>query len=152
MEPPRARVPAARRPVGLAIRHRPAAAFFGWLLLTVILFTLGRELTLTPLMLALVPGYATYALLTASVVLLVPSRRPADGRRARRVARAVHPVAPPLGAARDLRPAPVRAQPHPGPPPGGAAPTALGPTLSRRRSRRQMSFATILCQFIHSRP
>ena len=30
-----------------------------------------------PLMLALVPGYATYALLTASVILLVPSRRPA---------------------------------------------------------------------------
>ena len=63
--------------IGLAIRHRPAAAFFGWLLLTVILFTLGRDLTLTPLMLALVPGYGTYALLTASVVLLVPSRRPA---------------------------------------------------------------------------
>jgi len=63
--------------VGLALRHRPAAAFFGWLLLTTILFTLGRELTLVELMVALVPGYATYALLTASIVLLVPSRRPA---------------------------------------------------------------------------
>ena len=28
------------------LRYRPAAAFFGWLLLTAILFTLGRELTL----------------------------------------------------------------------------------------------------------
>jgi hypothetical protein len=63
--------------VGLAIRHRPAAAFFGWLLLAVILFPLGRELELEPLMLALVPGYGVYALLTASVLLLVPSRRPA---------------------------------------------------------------------------
>ena len=31
--------------VGLAIRNRPAAMFFGWVLLTVIVFTLGRELT-----------------------------------------------------------------------------------------------------------
>jgi hypothetical protein len=61
--------------VGLALRHRPAAAFFGWLLLTAIVFPLGRELTLTELMLALVPGYASYAVLAASVVLLVPSRR-----------------------------------------------------------------------------
>jgi hypothetical protein len=43
----------------------------------VIVFTLGRGLNLTPLMLALVPGYGAYAVLTASVVLLVPSRRPA---------------------------------------------------------------------------
>jgi hypothetical protein len=64
--------------VGLAIRRPPAAAFFGWLLVTVIVFTLGREVDgLLTLMLALVPGFATYALLTASVVLLVPRRRPA---------------------------------------------------------------------------
>ena len=63
--------------VGLAIRHRPGFAFFGWLLLTVILFPLGRELPLEQLMVTLVPGYAVYALLTASIVLLVPKRRPA---------------------------------------------------------------------------
>jgi hypothetical protein len=65
--------------VGLAIRHRPAAAFFGWTGVTVIVFTLGREVDgLLTLMLALVPGFATYAILTASVVLLVPRRRPAN--------------------------------------------------------------------------
>jgi hypothetical protein len=68
--------------VGLALRHRPAAAFFGWLLLTVVVFTLGRGLQLTPLMLALVPGYGAYALLTASVVLLVPARRTAGAAAA----------------------------------------------------------------------
>ena len=54
-------LPLAGFVAGLALRHGPAAAFFGWLLLTTILFTLGRELTLVELMVALVPGYTTYA-------------------------------------------------------------------------------------------
>jgi hypothetical protein len=63
--------------VGLAIRNPPAAGFFGWLLLTVIVFPLGRPLELLPLLLAMVPGLPAYAFLTASLVLLVPRRRPA---------------------------------------------------------------------------
>ena len=63
--------------VGLAIRHRPAAAFFGWLLLTAIRLPVRPRADARPADAAFVPGYATYALLTASIVLLVPSRRPA---------------------------------------------------------------------------
>ena len=63
--------------VGLAIRRPPAAGFFGWLLVTVIVFPLGRPLELLPLLFALVPGLPAYAFLTASIALLVPQRRAA---------------------------------------------------------------------------
>jgi hypothetical protein len=62
--------------VGLAIRKPAAAGFFGWLLVTVILFPLGRPLELLPLLYALVPALPAYAFLTASIALLVPQRGP----------------------------------------------------------------------------
>ena len=62
--------------IGLARRSPAAAVFFGWLLVTVILFPLGRPLDLLPLLDALVPGLPAYALLAASVAFLVPHRRP----------------------------------------------------------------------------
>ncbi len=58
--------------VGLARRSVPAAAFFGWLLVTVIVFPLARPLDLLHLLGTLVPGLPVYALLTASIVFLVP--------------------------------------------------------------------------------
>ena len=65
--------------VGLGLRHRPAAAFFGWLLADRDpVHVRPRADTCSQLTLALVPGYATYALLTASIVL--PSRAAAPPR------------------------------------------------------------------------
>ena len=67
---------------GLARRSGVAATFFGWVFVTAIVFTLGRPLDLLPLLGALVPGLPVYALLTASIVFLVP-RVSAAAARAR---------------------------------------------------------------------
>jgi hypothetical protein len=61
--------------VGLARKSAPAAAYFGWLLLTAIIFPFGRVLNLLELLAAITPALAVYALLTASIVFLVPHRR-----------------------------------------------------------------------------
>jgi hypothetical protein len=61
--------------IGLARRSPAACALFGWLLVTVIVFPLGRMLDLLPLLSTLVPGLPAYAFLTASIVFLVPHRR-----------------------------------------------------------------------------
>ena len=67
---------------GLARRSGVAATFFGWVFVTAVVFTLGRPLDLLPLLGALVPGLPVYALLTASIVFLVP-RVSAAAARAR---------------------------------------------------------------------
>jgi hypothetical protein len=61
--------------IGLAIRFPAAAAFFGWLLVALIVFPLGRPLSLLPLLVALVPSVPVYVLLTACISLLVPQGR-----------------------------------------------------------------------------
>jgi hypothetical protein len=58
--------------IGLARRSTSGAVFFGWLLATVIVVPLGRPLDLLSLLGAIVPGLPVYALLTASIVFLVP--------------------------------------------------------------------------------
>jgi hypothetical protein len=66
--------------IGVGRRSLPGAAFFGWLLLTVVVFPLGRPLDLLGLLGAIVPGLPVYALLTASIVFLVPRNEAAAAR------------------------------------------------------------------------
>jgi hypothetical protein len=63
--------------VGVARRSWPAFAFLGWLFVSVICVTLTRQLPILPLTLALIPALPVYALLTASIVFLVPRPRTA---------------------------------------------------------------------------
>jgi hypothetical protein len=60
---------------GLARKSAPAAAFFGWLLVTAIIVPFGRQANLLALLESIVPALAVYALLTASIVFLVPHRK-----------------------------------------------------------------------------
>ena len=76
--------------------------FFGWVFVTVIVFTLGRPLDLLPLLGALVPGLPVYALLTASIVFLVPRVSAAAARAPNRAGLA-------RPSARCRRPAVLRA-------------------------------------------
>ena len=58
--------------VGLARRSARAAAFFGPVLLALVIFPLARPIDLTTYLLAIVPGLPVYWLLAASIPFLVP--------------------------------------------------------------------------------
>ena len=58
--------------VGLSRRSAPAAAFFGVVLVALVILPLSRPLGLTGYLLAIVPGVPVYWLLTACIPFLVP--------------------------------------------------------------------------------
>lgn len=61
--------------VGLARRSGAAAAFFGVLLVALVILPLSRPIGLTGYLLAMVPGLPVYWLLTSCIPLLVPRPR-----------------------------------------------------------------------------
>src|SRR5437764_1014363 len=58
--------------VGLSRRSAPAAAFFGVVLVALVILPLSRPLGLSGYLLAIVPGLPVYWLLTACIPFLVP--------------------------------------------------------------------------------
>ena len=69
--------------VGLALRSPPAAAFFGVLLVALVILPLAQTHDLTAYLISIVPGLPVYVLLTASIGFLVPRSRAGRAAAAR---------------------------------------------------------------------